>query len=142
MKKTVTIKKAVTLLTLSLMLTFALCSCNRSKKTDSSGATSEMEKKLVGKWKFLYTDASKEEIPPKDLTYVLNADHSSTMEFTGEKNEQRQIAGSYEIVEDRIQFFKDGKLVKEFQVQFQGNDTIRLTDPKTKNSMTLARLPE
>lgn len=134
-------KKAVTLLTLSLMLTFALCSCNRSKKPDSSGATSEMEKKLVGKWKFLYTDAS-QEAPPKDLTYVLNVDHSSMLEFTGEKNEKRQIPGTYEIVEDRIQFFKDGTLAKEFQVQFQGNDTIRLTESKTKNSMTLARLPE
>ena len=34
------------------------------------------------------------------------------------------------------------KLSKEFQVQFQGNDTIRLTESKTKNSMTLARLAE
>ncbi len=64
------------------------------------------------------------------------------IEFTGEKNEKRQIPGAYEIVENGIQFFKDGKLVKEFQVQFQGNDTIRLTELKTKNSMTLARLPD
>ena len=139
-------KKTVTWLALSLMLTFVLCSCvlcscNRSKKSKSSVATSEMEKKLVGKWKFLYTDAGQNEIPPKDLIYILNADHTSILEFTGEKNQKRQIPGTYEVVEDRLQFFKDGgNLSKEFQVQFKGNDTIRLTESKTKNSMTLARL--
>ena len=142
MKRAITMKKTATLFVLSLMLAFALCSCNNPKKSSSSGGDSEMEKKVVGKWKFLYTDAGKGEIPPRDLTYILNADHSSTLEFTGEKNEKRQIPGTYEVKEDRLQFFKDGTLVKEFQVQFKGNDTMKLTEMKSKNSMTLARLPQ
>ena len=92
-------KKAVTLLTLSLCCFepgVHFCSLllqSFQKSQPLLLATSEMEKKLVGKWKFLYTDAGQEEIPPKDLTYILKADHTSTLEFTGEKNEKKQIAG-------------------------------------------------
>ncbi|MEW5803967.1 MAG: hypothetical protein AB1847_17870 [bacterium] len=139
-------RKATPLLALSLVLVIALCSCNSSKKPDASvdsemGNASEMEKKLVGKWKFLNTDAIQEKVP-EDLTYTLHADHTCMLEFTGEKSEKMQIPGTYKVVEDRIQFFRDGNLRKVFQVQFHGNDTIRFTEPKSKNSLTMARSTE
>ncbi|MCL6582040.1 MAG: hypothetical protein K6U11_00230 [bacterium] len=135
-------KKVAILLTLSFVLTIILCSCTNSKQSASSSADTEMEQKLVGKWKLDHADPTQEN-PPEDLTYILNQDHTCMMEFTNDKKEKQSIPGTYKVVEGgRIQFFRGEKLRKEFQVEFQGNDTIRLTEPTSKNSMTLARVAE
>ncbi|MEW6381432.1 MAG: hypothetical protein AB1611_17775 [bacterium] len=134
-------KKVITVLTLSFMFIIILFSCTNSPKNDTSLAASETEKKLVGKWKLLHADPTQEN-PPEDLTYILNPDLTCVLEFTNDKKEKQKIEGTYKVVEDRLQFFRQETLRKEFQVQFQGNDTLRLTEPSSKNSMTLARAGE
>lgn len=144
-KMEVLMKKTISLLALSLILVVALCSCNNSKnsspKPDSSHKSAEIEKELAGKWKFLYTDAVKQ-IPPRDLVYIIKADHTSQIQFTDDKNEKRTIDATYQVTEDRIKFSRKGVENREFQVQFQGRDTVQFTEINSKSSITLGRVAE
>lgn len=134
-------KKTILFLCLVLIiLGGALLSCQKQGKNNSAGH--ELEMKIIGKWKFLYTDAPEEQIPPKNLSYTLTTDHISVLEFTDENDEEKTITGTYQISEDSIKFFKDEKPSKEFQVQFLDQNTLRFTDRASKNSMVLGRVQE
>lgn len=136
-------KKTISLLCLGLVLNMAFGACNsKAPKSTSSVDALEMEKKLIGSWRFLYTDAADEAAPPKDMTYTFKADRTSNLEFTDEKNEKRKIEGTYKIEEDRLQLFKGGELTREFLFQFQGDDTVRFTETQSKHSFCLGRLIE
>jgi hypothetical protein len=133
-------KKTILFLCLVLIISGALLSCRKQEQNNSAGH--ELEMKIIGKWKFLYTDAPEEQTPPKNLSYTLTPDHISLLEFTDENDEEKTITGTYQISEDKIKFFKDEKPSKEFQVQFLDRNTLRFTDSASKNSMVLGRVQE
>ena len=115
--------------------------CNKTQEPNEKHQGSEIEKKLIGKWRFLYTDAVKE-IPPKDMAYIFKQDHTSTLEYTDPNNNKKRIEGTYEIDDDFIQFYKNGKVSKRFKIKFEDKDTLRLTETESKNSMVLERVKE
>ncbi|MGA1875956.1 MAG: lipocalin family protein [bacterium] len=133
-------KKTILFLCFILIVFGALSSCQ--KKEPKNSADHELEMRLIGKWKFLYTDAPEEQTPPKNLSYTLTPDHISLLEFTDENNEEKTITGTYEVSEGKIKFFKEEKLSKEFQVEFLDQNTLRFTDGASKNSMVLGRVQE
>lgn len=132
-------KKIVFIFCLLLLGTCTLCSCRSQKPT--APKTSEKEKKLIGKWKFLYTDAA-QEIPPEDLTYSFLEDHTCVLEYTGEENKKERSEVTYQVNDDIIQTFRDGSPSKEFHIRFENENTIRLTEKDSKNAIVLERVRE
>ena len=133
-------KKIISVFCLLMVCTFVFHSC-RSQKPEKPPASkiSEMEKKLLGKWKFVYTDAA-EEIPPEDLTYSFLKDHTCVLEYTGEKDKKEKIEVTYEVNGDIIQTFRDEAPSKEFQVLFEDENRIKLTEKDSKNAIVLERV--
>ncbi len=127
-------RKTVSTLCLILFI-FTLWGCTQKPETQKYN---EIEKKIVGSWKFLYTDAT-EEAPPGDVIYIFGEDKTSILEFTDEKEEKRSIMATYEIKNNEIHIFKDEKLSKQFQVTFEDDNTLRLTEMQSKNSIILER---
>jgi hypothetical protein len=133
-------KKSISVFCLFMLCSFVLYSC-RSQKPEKPKApkTLEMEKKLIGKWKFLFTDAA-EEIPPEDLAYSFLEDHTCVLEYTGEKEKKERIEGTYEVNDGVIQTFRDGAPSKEFHVLFEGENRIKLTEKDSKNAIVLEKI--
>lgn len=140
MKGNSKMKKSIAVFCLLVLCTFVFSSC-RSQKQEKpkTPKTSEMEKKLIGKWKFLYTDAA-EEIPPEDLTYSFLKDHTVVLEYTDENDKKEKIEVTYEVNDDIIQTFRDEAPSKEFQVLFEAENRIRLTEKDSKNAIVLEKV--
>ena len=136
-------KKIISLFCLLLIVTFTLNSyrSKESPKDAPAAKMTETEKKLLGKWKFLYTDAAKE-IPPEDLTYSFLEDHTCMLEYTGEKGKKEKIEVTFEANNGILQTLRDGTPSKEFQIRFEDENTVRLTEKDSKNSMVLERVRE
>ena len=130
-------KKIISVFCLLMVCTFVFYSCRSQKPVVPK--TSEMENKLIGKWKFVYTDAA-EEIPPEDLTYSFLEDHTCVLEYTGEKEKKEKIEVTYEVNGDIIQTYRDKAPSKEFHVVFEDENRMRLTEKDSKNAIVLERV--
>ena len=130
-------KKSLSCFCLFLICILAIYSCRSEKPT--APKLTETEKQLLGTWKFLYTDAA-EEIPPKDLTYSFLENHTCVLEYTGEENKKEKIDVTFEAEGDKILTFRDGLPSKEFHLQFESENVIRLTEKDSKNSIVLERI--
>jgi len=138
MKRDSQMKKIISIFCLLMVCTFVFYSCRTQQKPEAPKPT-EIEKKLIGKWKFLYTDAAKE-IPPEDLTYSFFEDHACVLEYTGEEDKKEKIEVTFEVNDDIIRTFRDGAPSKEYHVLFEDENRVRLTEKDSKNAIVLERV--